>query len=349
MKLRPNQIREHFAKGQLLPLYLLSGDEPLLMQETADQLRREIRKAGISERELFLVDNHFQWNDLLLAGNSLSLFGDRKLLEVRNEKAKFDDAAKKALAAYLAHPNPDNCLLLILPKLDKKVLDAKWFQQLEGAGALIQIWPVTPNELPGWIQQRMQEAGLEANREAAQLLAERVEGNLLAARQEIEKLILLRGTTRPDAPLTARDIEEAVADHARYNLYDMVDEVLRGHYAHAVKMLQYLRASGTEPAVVLWALGKEIRLLAGMSHLIANGQSVDRALQEYKVWNTRKTLLEAALRRLPSRTFQHCLVEAARIDQAIKGLGQGDPWDGFTNLILWLAGKMKPGLLAIAT
>lgn len=343
MKLRPNQIREHFAKGQLLPLYLLSGDEPLLMQEAADQIRSEARKTGITERELFLVESGFEWNNLLQAGNSMSLFGDRKLLEVRNEKGKFDDAAKKALATYCDNPNPDNILLLILPKVDKKTQSAKWFQALESVGGFIQVWPVDVAQLPQWIHQRMHSVGLEPTREAVQLLAERVEGNLLAAAQEVEKLILLRG----EGPLDVRDIEDTVADHARYNLYDMVDETLQGNYSHAIKMLHFLRASGTEPTVLLWALSKEIRTLAGVSQLIDNGLAPARALQEYKVWENRKAMLQSALQRVPGRTFKHCLVEAARIDQAIKGLGQGDPWDGFTNLILWLAGKMKPGLMAL--
>lgn len=343
MKLRPNQIREHFAKGTLLPLYLLSGDEPLLMQEAADQIRSASRKAGITERELFLVESGFEWNNVLQAGNSMSLFGDRKLLEVRNEKGKFDDAAKKALAIYCDNPNPDNILLLILPKVDKKTQSAKWFQQLESVGAFIQVWPVDAAQLPQWIHQRMHSVGLEPTREAVQLLAERVEGNLLAAAQEVEKLILLRGA----GPLDARDIEDAVANHARYNLYDMVDETLQGNYGHAIKMLNYLRASGTDPLAVLWPLSKEIRTLAGVSQLIDNGLAPARALQEYKVWANRTSMLQNALQRVPARTFKHCLVEAARIDQAIKGLGKGDPWDGLTNLILWLSGKVKPGLMAL--
>lgn len=343
MKLRTNQIREHFAKGPLLPLYLLSGDEPLLMQESADQIRSAARKAGITERELFVVESGFEWNHLLQAGNSMSLFGDRKLLEVRNEKGKFDDAAKKALATYCQNPNPDNILLLILPRVDKKTQNAKWFQQLESVGAFIQVWPIDTAQLPQWIHQRMHGVGLEPTRDAVQLLAERVEGNLLAAAQEVEKLVLLRGA----GPLDVRDIEEAVADHARYNLYDMVDEALQGHYSHAIKMLHFLRASGTEAPVLLWALSKEIRTLAGISQLIENGLAPARALQEYKVWDSRKPILQSALQRIPARTFKHCLVEATRIDHAIKGLGEGDPWDGFNNLILWLAGKIRPGLLAL--
>lgn len=343
MKLRTNQIREHFAKGPLLPLYILSGDEPLLMQECADQIRSEARKAGFSDRELFNVDNHFDWNNVLQSGNSMSLFGDRKILEVRNDKGKFDDAAKKALQIYCDNPNPDNILLLITPKIDKKMQSAKWFVQLESVGALIQVWPVDAQQLPQWIHQRMRSAGLEPTLEAVQLLAERVEGNLLAASQEVEKLLLLRG----EGPLDVRDIDDAVADHARYNLYDLVDEALQGNYAHAIKMLHYLRASGTEPTVLLWALTKDIRTLAGVSQLIDTGLAPARALQEYRVWENRKNIMQGALKRLPGRAFKHCLLESARIDQSIKGLGAGDPWDGFTNIILWLAGKMKPGLLAL--
>lgn len=345
MKLRPNQIKEHFAKGQLRPLYILSGEDPLLMQEAADQIRSAARNAGVTERDLFLVENGFEWNHLLQAGNSMSLFGDRKLLEVRNDKGKFNEAAKKALTTYCSNPNPDNILLLILPKIDKKIQSAKWFQQLESVGAFIQVWPINAAQLPQWIHQRMRSVGLEPTQEAVQLLAERVEGNLLAATQEVEKLILLRG----EGPLDVRDIEESVANHARYSLYDMVDEALRGNYVHAIKMLNYLRASGTEPSVLLWALSKDIRMLAGMAQLVDNGLTPARALQEYNIWENRKAIMQDALQRVPGHTFKHCLVEAARIDQAIKGLGQGDPWDGFTNLILWLAGKIKPGMMALDT
>jgi DNA polymerase-3 subunit delta len=232
---------------------------------------------------------------------------------------------------------------LITPKIDKKMQSAKWFVQLESVGALIQVWPVDAQQLPQWIHQRMRSAGLEPTLEAVQLLAERVEGNLLAASQEVEKLLLLRG----EGPLDVRDIDDAVADHARYNLYDLVDEALQGNYAHAIKMLHYLRASGTEPTVLLWALTKDIRTLAGVSQLIDTGLAPARALQEYRVWENRKNIMQGALKRLPGRAFKHGLLESARIDQSIKGLGAGDPWDGFTNIILWLAGKMKPGLLAL--
>lgn len=343
MKLRPNQVKEHFARGPLLPLYLLSGDEPLLMQEAADQIRAEARKAGFTERERFTVENHFDWSNVLQAGNSLSLFGDRKLLEVRNDKGKFDDAAKKALQEYCAHPNPDALLLLTLPKVDQKTQGTKWFQQLESAGVFIQVWPVKPDALPQWIHQRLQAVHLEPTREAVQLLAERVEGNLLAADQEVKKLALLRG----EGPIDVGDIEDAVADHARYDLYDLMDQALQGNAAHAIKMLNYLRSSGMEPPVLLWAVTRELRTLARMAALIANGQAPAQALAQHKVWDNRKSLVQNALQRLSLRLIQRCLLEAARIDQCHKGLGSGDPWDGFTNILLWLSGRLKPGLLAL--
>jgi DNA polymerase-3 subunit delta len=344
MKLRANQIKEHFSKGQLLPIYILSGDETLLMQEAADQIRNTCRQLGFTERDLFPVESGFDWSNLLEAGNSMSLFGDRKILEVRHDKPKFDDAAKKTLQRYCDDPNPDNVLLLIIPKVDKKTLSTKWFQKLETSGALIQIWPIDINQLPQWIHQRMRGTGLEPSREAVQLLAERVEGNLLAASQEVEKLVLLRGK----GPVDVQDIEESVADHARYNLYDLVDEALKGNDSHAVKMLNQLRAGGTEPAVLLWAFSKELRNLAGMAQLLGNGMATARVMQEYRVWENRKNTIQSALQRLPANAFRHCLLESARIDQAIKGMGQGNPWDGFTTIILWLSGKIRPTTLSIA-
>ncbi|MAR93320.1 MAG: DNA polymerase III subunit delta [Pseudomonadota bacterium] len=344
MKLRSNQLKEHFAKGKVLPVYVLSGDEPLLLQEAADLIRSACRDQGFNERELFNVEPGFDWSELLTAGNTLSLFGDRKILEVRHPKPKFDDTARKALQTYCQDPSPDNVLLLILPRVDKKVQSAKWFQALEQAGAFIQVWPVDLHQLPQWIHQRMQQAGLEPTREAVQLLAERVEGNLLAAAQEVEKLLLLRG----GGPIDVRDIEDSVADHARYNLYDLVDEALAGQQEHALRMLYQLRAGGMEPAVLLWAFSKELRALAGMSHLLQNGMAPARVLQEYRVWERRKPLLQETLRRVPLSVLRHCLMEAARVDQAIKGIGEGDPWDGFTTIILWLSGKLRPTRLALA-
>ncbi len=343
MKLRPNQLKEHFKKGDLLPLYIVSGDEALLMQETCAHIRSHCRQQGFSERELFNVEPGFDWNNLLQAGNSMSLFGDKKILEVRHDKPKIDDKGKKALQQYCADLNPDNVMLLILPKQDKKSLSAKWFQTVESVSALIQVWPIDVNQLPQWLHQRMHNAGLEPSREAVELLSEKVEGNLLAAAQEVEKLLLVKGK----GPLGVADIEESVADHARYNLYELVDEALKGNQAHAVKMLNQLQASGTEPAALSWAFSKEIRALAGMSSLIENGMSASKVMQDYRVWSTRKQVIQSALQRLQSKTFKHCLLEIARIDRAIKGMAQGNPWVGFTNVILWLSGKVRPGSMAL--
>ncbi|MGB3622293.1 DNA polymerase III subunit delta [Ketobacter sp. MCCC 1A13808] len=343
MKLRSNQIKEHFSKGNALPLYILSGDEALLLQECADQLRSEFRKQGFSERERFNVDAGFDWNALLQAGNSMSLFGDRKILEVRHDKPKFDDKAKKALVEYAENPNPDNVLLLIIPKMDKKSQNTKWFQKLETAGAMIQVWPIELNQFPQWVHQRMRGANLEPSRDAVQLLAQRVEGNLLAAAQEVDKLVLLMG----EGPVEVSDIENAVADHARYSLYELVDEALKGNCSQATKMLNHLRAGGSEPSVILWAFSNEIRKLAGMSQLINNGMAPARVMQEYRIWDTKKSIIQSALQRIPANGFKHCLLEAARIDRTIKGIGHGNPWDGFNNLILWLSGSIQPGKMAL--
>ncbi len=343
MRLRANQVAEHFQHNALQPLYIVSGDEPLLVQETADLIRTSCRQCGMSEREIFHADSGFDWHNILEANNSMSLFGDRKLLEVRLSQAKFDDKAKKALQQYCENPNPDNALLMMLPKLDKKTLAAKWFQPIEKSAAIIQIWPVTLQQMPQWIQHRMRAAGLSPSTEATELLAERVEGNLLAAQQEIEKLALVMGK----GPITEQDIEQSVADHARYSLYDMVDEAIQGHTSHAIKMLHQLQSSGAEPAVILWAFSKELRGLSAMSQLMANGLPVTKVLQQYRIWENRKPIIQEALRRTKLNTFRRCLLEAAHVDQAIKGIVKTNPWDGFTNMVLWLGGEVKAGQLGI--
>lgn len=342
MILRSNQLKEHFSKGKLLPLYILSGDEPLLMQESEDQIRSACRDNGITERDRFNVEAGFDWNNLLQAGNSMSLFGDRKLLEVRHNKAKFDDKAKKALQEYCRDPNPDNVLLLITQKLDKSTQSTKWFKSIMDTGALIQIWPVSLEQFPQWVGHRMRFFGLEPSEEAISLLAQQVEGNLLAGAQEIDKLLLLHGT----GPINAEQIEQAVGDHAQYSLFELVDTTLQGNLVQAVRMLNMLRSAGSEPAVVLWAFTRDIRNLSIIHRRLKDGMAQSRAFQETRVFSSRQNLYQTALKRIPPRALQHCLLECNRIDRAIKGAG-GNPWDGFNTLIHWLCGSLQPGKLPL--
>ena len=338
MKLRANQLDKHFSSQPWQPAYLISGDEPLLTQEACDQVRRAARANGFTEREVFQVEAGFDWSDLLESANNMSLFGDRKLLELRFPKAKIDDKGKKAISQYMENPSPDNLLLIIFPRLEKRFTSTQWFKTLETQVGFCQIWPIDEKQLPQWIRQRLMNAGYQPTNEAVELLAERVQGNLLAAAQEVEKLTLF---VEP-GPLDGATIEACVSDHARYNIFDLVDQAVQGHLSQALKMLNFLRASGTEPTLILWALAKELRTLQAVSHQVENGIAPARAFRDARVWDNRKPLLQKALGKLSSQDFQRGLLIASQADRTIKGLAPGAPWNYFEDILLTLAKRPVP-------
>jgi DNA polymerase-3 subunit delta len=334
MKLRANQLKQHFERGGPQPLYIVSGEEPLLIQEACDAIRAAVKAAGFLEREVYPADNQFNWHAVLESANSMSLFGDRKLIEIRQDKPKFDDAAKKALTDYLARPNPDTVILIILPKLEKAFTSSKWFTALENTAQHVQIWPMEIRELPAWIDARMRAHGMIPSRDAVKLLSERVEGNLLAASQEIEKLRLLAGTGNIDAEAIAN----AVTDHARYNIYDLVDQAIEQQTEHALKMLYFCRASGEEPPVLLWAFAKELRTLTAMQYQAQKGVQLGKLLQDFRIWDKRKPVVQRALGKQPLANLEAAVQLISRIDRTVKGWAPGDAWEGIAALILLLGG-----------
>jgi len=334
VKLRANQLKQHFERAGPQSLYIVSGEEPLLIQEACDALRALVKAAGYLEREVYPADNNFNWHAVLESANSMSLFGDRKLIEIRQDKTKFEDSAKKALSDYLERPNPDTVILIILPKLEKAFTSTKWFTSIENIATHIQIWPMETRDLPAWIDARMRTNGMIPSREAVTLLAERVEGNLLAAAQEIEKLRLLVGTGNIDA----QAIAQAVTDHARYNIYDLVDQAIDRQTEHALKMLYFCRASGEEPPVLLWAFAKELRTLTAIQYQAQKGAQLAKLFQDFRVWDKRKPIVQRALSKQPLTTLEAALQLIARIDRSVKGWAAGDVWEAMAALILLLGG-----------
>lgn len=333
MKLRQDQLPRHVTEP-LRPVYVVHGDEVLLQQEAADTLRRAARKQGFSERELHHAERGADWNELLASANNLSLFGDRKLLEIRFS-GKPDASAASTLEKYAADPSPDTLLLLLLPKLDGTAQKAKWFVACENAGASVQLPQIDAHTLPDWLQQRLQQAGLRTDPEAFTLLVERVEGNLLAAQQEVEKLRLLS----PDGVLTADIIRSAVGDSARYNVYDLADCALAGDAEKAARMLAGLRAEGQAESVLLWALGKDARTLAALREGVDAGQPLNALLQQNGIWQKRQPLFHRALQRTSSRMASSLVQEVLAVDQAIKGQSSERAWDVLLRLTLALAGR----------
>ncbi len=333
MRIKPEQLQSHLKRG-LARVYLVSGDEPLQSEECCDAIRVQAREAGYSERKIMHAGKDFAWGALAQAAQTLSLFAQRRILEVRIATGKPGDAGSAALCAYARAPAPDTILLIICPKLDAQTQKSKWFGALEQAGVTVQIWPVSPAEMPSWITRRMLAKGMQVSNEAAALLAERVEGNLLAAVQDVEKLYLLHGPTRID--LAA--VTQAVADSARYDMFEFVDTALKGDAARTARMLAGLRGEGAEPVLVLWAFTKELRSLAGMAYDCQNGMSAEQALVKYRVWDKRKVPVKFALQRHKLVSWQNWLRTAARIDHTIKGQRAGDVWDELLHMSLEVAG-----------
>ncbi|MHB0807297.1 DNA polymerase III subunit delta [Stutzerimonas nitrititolerans] len=338
MKLSPAQLGKHL-QGSLAPVYVVSGDEHLLCQEACDAIRATCRQQGFSERQVLSVESGFDWGQLLEAGANLSLFAEKRLLELRIPNGKPGDKGVAALLHYLARPAEDTVLLISLPKLDGSTQKTKWAKALiDGKDVqFLQVWPVDAAQLPQWIRQRLAQAGLAADQEAVELIAARVEGNLLAAAQEIEKLKLLA----EDGRVTADTVQAAVADSARYDVFGLIDAALQGHPEHSLRMLEGLRGEGIEAPVILWALARELRLLANIAQQYAQGVPLERAFSQARppVWDKRRPLVSKALQRHDVAGWQRLLMAAQLIDEQIKGQAEGDPWIGLSNLCLQLSGR----------
>jgi DNA polymerase-3 subunit delta len=333
MRLRFDQLPQQLQKG-LLPCYLLSGDEPLQMGEAADGIRAAARTADYATRTVFEVDAHFKWGELMAEADSLSLFSDKKVIDLRIPSGKPGTEGSKNLVAYAERPPPDTLLLITMPKLERSQLSGKWVKALDKLGALIQIWPIEGRNLLQWLEQRMHSRGLVPEREVVGMLAERVEGNLLAASQEVDKLLLLQGP----GPVTAEQLLEASSDSARFDVFKLVDAALMGNAARCIRILQGLRAEGVAEPVVLWALARETRLLAGIRSEVDGGRTIQQVLQNRRdVWDKRRPLVSKGVSRLNLPRLQRLLQTCALADRAIKGRAQEDPWLLFEEILVALA------------
>jgi DNA polymerase-3 subunit delta len=330
MRLRAEEFATHLERA-LLSVYLLHGEETLLVQECADQLRAACRKQGFSERKIFNADQHFEWRELLLECNSLSLFAERKLIEVRLPSGKPGSAGSAVLTELAALPAGDNVVLILAGKLERDAPRSAWFKAIESHGATAQAWPLRRKELPGWIRARMQKAGFKPTPDAVALLADRVEGNLLAAVQEIEKLALL---VEPGA-IDAATLMELVTDNARFGIFDLGDRALEGDSAAAIRTLRGLRAEGVEAAVALWTLAEEFRRMLRLARRRADGESMDFAVKAERL--IFKPHYESAIRRMGRSGLSAALRRAADVDRCIKGLDRRDYWCELEDLVLLAA------------
>ncbi len=337
MKLRVDQLAAQLQK-KLAPVYIVSGDEPLQRQECVDAIREVAREHGFIDREIMDGETGFEWASVRMSSRERSLFGDPRILDLRLPQ-KPDREGQEVLSGIAGAPSEEILLLVQLPKLTAKDQQASWFQKLETQGVHIQVWPLEGDRLIRWIEHRMSTRGLLTNQSGVRLLAARVEGNLLAAAQEIEKLRILHGGEQ----LTDAMIREAVADNSRYDVFDLAEEILTGHLGRIRRILKGLRSEGIAPQVALWSVTRELRLANRLKRELAEGKSFDTLANTHRLWDRHKSAMQAALGRLTSQNIRSCLLRAAEVDRIGKGLAPGDTWDALWGLCVAVAtGTVSP-------
>ena len=327
MKLTLDSLAAHLQQ-RLLPAYLVSGDEPLLTAEAADAIRARSRAAGFTEREVHFLERGSDWDDVRASAGNMSLFGSRRLLELRLPSGRAGTAGNNALKSLLERNDPDTLLLVLTPRLDRDAQGAQWFRALESNGGWIPVWPVEADKLAGWLRGRCRRLRLEVDDESLAVLAERTEGNLLAAHQELEKLRLLA----PAGAITPETVLASVGDSARFDVFRLSEAVLEGEAARALRVLAGLRSEGTEATLVLWALTRALRDLSGA--VSSPGQGRARG-----GWQRHSAALDKAARRAPRLSFRALTLRAARADRMIKGRLPGDAWDEMALLAADICGR----------
>lgn len=320
MKASHAQINATLSK-QPLPIALVYGEEPLLVEESADLVRAWARDNGFSEREVYHQDEGISWGEICTTANSLSLFADRKIIEIRMPKGKPDDKGL-AIIDYLGNANPDTLLLIIANKIEGSQLKTKWFKAIDAAGMVVAHKKLYANQLGGWLNQRAKQRGLNISPDALELIGERVEGNLLAAKQELDKLELLFG----DQVIDADRVLEAVANSARFDLFGFADTVLKGDAKSALRMLDSLINEGIAAPSIIWALHRDINILSQAAWATSKGDPVDKALRGQRVWDSKLALYRGALGRLKGNHLHRLLELCKQADAQAKGAANGDEW-----------------------
>ncbi len=328
MQLKGEQLTAHLER-ELKPVYVVYGDEPLLVIEAADAIRAVARGKGFDEREVLTAISGFNWIELHHAAGNMSLFGGRKLIDLRIPTGKPGREGSAAIQDYCARPSPDALLLVTLPGLDWTEEKAVWLKALAEAGVAVKLIPPNLAELPSWIAGRLRRQQQRAESDGLRFIAERVEGNLLAAHQEILKLGLLY----PVGELSLQQVQGAVLNVARYDLDGLREALLAGDVARLTRTLDGLQQEGEAPPLVLWAITEEVRALAQVKAGLKLSQSLDVLLKEARVWGARQALFKRALQRLDAGKANAALAHASRIDRMIKGAaGSGDAWNEFLRL-----------------
>lgn len=353
MELRLDRWERQLESEPLRPVYLVAGSEPLLVQEAADAVRARARAEGYGEREVFDAEGGFDWNTLDQGLASLSLFATRRLFDLRLPSGKPGKEGSEALRAYCDNPPPDT-VLLVTAQDWSKAHAGKWSEAIARVGHFLPIWSVKPQEFSAWLQARLRSHGLLAEPEALQRLAERTEGNLLAAAQEVDKLRLLLGNAEAEpASIRSRgglrsiggeELERLVADSSRFDVFKLIDAALAGESARACRMLAALRAEGEQVPGLTPMLARELLLLCQLASAAAGG-NVASALREARVWESKQATYRRALERHPAGRWERFAAECGRIDALAKGRGTGDAWLALERLLVAVASRSRIDLL----
>lgn len=332
MQITSDELSRHLDSG-LKPLYVVYGDAMLLAIEAADSIRKAARAAGYGERETFIVEQHFKWSELRYSSQSLSLFAERKIIDLRIPSGKPGTEGGQALQDYVAHLSPDILTLISLPRLDWAAQKSQWFCALEKHGVMVSADDIPRNAMPHWIAGRLRRQGQSTDKQTLEFLADRCEGNLLAAFQEIQKLALLF----PTGQLSFEQVNDAVMDVARYDISKLSEAMLGGSAVRFARILDGLRAEGTSAVLVLWSISEDIRTLGKVLLAMQSGNTSGNTLRNLRVRKDKHEIIEYALRRLKLPLIERATQQAARLDKIIKGLRQGDMWDELLQLGLRFA------------
>ena len=322
---------QSYPKNKLVPLYFLSSDETLLLEEARDTLILHAKAQGFSTRHIININSSNDWLDFINSTQSIDLFNDKKIIDVRNPAAKFDAKAQEAIAHYTSLSQPDLLVIISCGKLTGAQKKTKWFQAIEQQASVNIIWPIKKHELPKWISQRLKQHELIASPEIIQLLIELTEGNLLATSQALEKLSLLF----PKQPINATQITALIHDNSEFNVFDLSNDILAGKTNRVLHIMENIQHKNSESTLVLWALTRDIRLLYTLRSLKEHHQPLIALLS--KEWDPRKTLLQHAIQKLPLNTLSHLLTQCHEADLAIKGVHAGNAWHHLTDIALTLS------------
>lgn len=335
MRLRAEQLTGHLQQG-LLPVYVIFGDEQMLVEESSDLIRQQARQQGADERQVWHVEGRFNWSELQWQEQAMSLFSSQQLIEIRLPSGSPGKEGGETLRRYVENPPVDTTLLIISGKIDARSQKSKWFTELDRIGVTIPIWPVNLANLPRWILQRLQQHGLHANYDIASLIAERVEGNLFAAAQEIDKLKLLC----PNGDVDEQTVLSSVADNARFEAFGLMDTVLAGHTTKIPRIISRLRAEGGDILSVFSAVSWSLHRMVDMAIQWEQGGRLEQifASQKPQVWEKVRPMMRQALERHNSSQWQDFLLQMAQVDQAAKGIGKHCPWTLLETLCLHVAG-----------